>query len=210
MKRLVLAAVAGATVLAALPASAELERTLSLEKEARADDGTIALAWDGATASGLNTSWFLDSEVGGGSCGDTDERSFCDSTLVQVDPELFVDPKKRPTLTFRIEGFRQVDDFDLRVYRSNADGEAREYLGSPDSDVQKTSPLPIDPRATSVGDFESKVVTGVRPGDFYLVEVVYFAAAQATYDGLATLKGVPVQPAPEPTPTPSPSTSPAP
>ncbi len=202
MKRLVLATAAGLLGLAALPASAELERNVTLEKEAL-ENGVIAAEWEGSEGSGLNTSWFLDGTATTGSCADTDEMSRCDSTLIAIDPDLVFDAKKPSTLTFRIEGFGPTDDYDLRVYESDENGKVGTYLGSPASDAQSTSPLPIDPRATSVGDYET-VTTSVRPttkAKYYLVEVVYFAVADGTtYTGKATLSKVPAQPAPEPAP----------
>lgn len=209
MKRLVLAAAVGLTCLAAFPASATTEREVVLDRATLAD-GTIAAEWEGLELSGANTSFFLDGLATTGSCADTDATDYCDTTLVQVDPDLVLGTAK-PTLTFRIEGFRPVDDFDLRVYESNAAGEARTYLGSPESDNEKTSPLgDLDLRNTGAGDFETKVVTGVKPGRYYLVEVVYFAVAQGSYTGKATLTGVPAQPEPEPTATPTeePATTP--
>lgn len=198
MKRLVLATTAGLLGLAALPASADVERTAVLEKEAL-EAGSIAYEWTGSEGSGLNTSWFLDGTATTGSCADADEQSRCDSTLVQVDPDLVL-AKSGVPLTFRIEGFDPTDDYDLRVYASDAQGTARTYLGSPDSDAQAGSPLPIDPRATSFGDYETKVVPNARAGQYYLVEVVYFAVADGTsYTGRATLSKVPDQPEPAPT-----------
>ena len=198
MKRLVLATAAGLLCVAALPASAEIERTTVLEKEAL-DAGSITYEWTGSEGSGLNTSWFLDSETGAGTCADEDETTRCDTTLVQIDPELFLDKSKPSLLTFRIEGFGPTDDYDLRVYESDASGRLGTYLGSPTSDAQSTSPLPIDPRATSVGDYETVTASARTAGNYCLVEVVYFAVADGTsYTGKVTLSKVPAQPAPAP------------
>lgn len=113
-----------------------------------------------------------------------------------MDPDLVLGNSGAP-LTVRIEGFGPTDDYDLRVYASDAQGTAQANLGSPDSDVQAGSPLPIDPRATSLGDYETKVVPNAKAGPYYLVEVVYFAVADGTsYTGKATLSKVPAQPAP--------------
>jgi len=198
VKRLVLVTAAGLLGRAALPASAELERAVVLEREA-IEAGTITQEWTGSEGSGLNTSWFLDGTATTGSCADADETTRCDSTLVQVDPELVLGRSGVP-LTFRIEGFGPTDDDDLRVYASDAQGTARTYLGSPDSDAQAGSPLPVDPRATSLGDYETKVVPNAKAGQYFLVEVVYFAVADGTtYTGRATLSKIPAQSEPAPT-----------
>lgn len=204
MKRIVVTAVAGLACLAALPASAEKERDVVLDAAGLAD-GVIAAQWAGETRSGANTSWFLDGTATEGTCSDADERTFCDTTLIEID-EALVFGTSKPTLTIRMEGFRAVDDFDLRVWESNAAGDARTYLGSPESDNAKTSPLAdLDLRNTGPGDYETKTITNVKPGRYYLVEVVYFATAEGSYTGKATLSGVPAQPEPtetEETPAP--------
>lgn len=194
MKRLALAATGGLICLIAVPASAAPRTTEALSST------NLEANWQGATASGVNTSYFLDSFTGRGTCASTDAQSYCDATLVHVDPKIVTDGAT--TITFRIEDFgKAADDFDLRVYRSDAGGARLEYLGSPTGDIAKTSPLgDLDPRHTFMGDYETKVVTDIRAADYYLVEVVYFTVAESSYKGRATIANLPPQPEPEPAP----------
>ena len=155
--------------------------------------------WAGMKTSGANTS-FLTSLAKPAACS-TNPETYCDDTLVKLDV-LNTDAQTR--LKFRIADFgKPTDDFDLRVYRSDASGTVGAYLGSPVGDVASTSPLGSDdPRYTGPGDFETKIVSGVAPGDYYLIRVVYFAVADSTYKGSVTIEGLPPQPEPTPTPTP--------
>lgn len=154
-----------------------------------------AATWTGPHGLGANVSFFLDSLTGTGTCsGDVaDPQTACDKTLVRVNGIV----GEGSTVTFRIEGFQPVSDFDLRVYTADADGNEDTYLGSPtSSDVSESSPLEdLDPRYTGVGDFENKVVDVSAFADpdtgeidqYFLVEVPYFLVNHDTYDGLATL-----------------------
>ena len=149
---------------------------------------TTKATWAGTPGSGLNVSWFTDSLRPSGQCG-ADPQTYCDDTLVHFtsDKEL-----SDSALTFRMDGFQQTSDFDLRVYLSDETGEPIEYLGSPTGDAGAASPLGTsDPRNTSAGDFETKVVETAQPGDYYLVRVVYFAVANDSYKGTVTWAGTP-------------------
>lgn len=171
----------------ALPASAAPARTDSLSATEQ------TRTWTGATANGANVTWFPHSLIGGGTCN-ADPRTYCDETLIKVD---VLKTDNKTTLKFRIDGFgKPTDDFDLRVYSSNAAGEPVTYLGSPTGDVAATSPLGADdPRHTGPGDFETKIATGVKPGSYYLVQVVYFSVASSSYKGTVEMSKLPVQPA---------------
>ena len=182
------------------PASAAPARTTSVTALAQ------TATWTGATADGANVTFL---PVVTDACNTVDARSYCDDTLVKVDV-LATDATTQ--LKFRIADFgKAVDDFDLRVYRSNAAGTRGQYLGAPDGDIASSSPLGADdPRHTFAGDPETKVVNGVVPGEYYLVRVVYFAVASSNYKGSAQLLNLPPQPEPAPTPTDEPAPAPEP
>lgn len=180
MKKQIVVLAAVAALGAAAPAAASPQVTLT-------PDAPTA-KWTPAPASGANTSWFVHSLVGGGTCANTDERSRCDSTLVFID----ADKATAGKLTVRMDGFAAQDDFDLRVYDvgTKATGEGT-YLGSPTGDVAAGSPAGTnDPRHTGPGDFESKEVTGLKVNRFYRVDVVYFAVANGKYTGTVTASGL--------------------
>lgn len=182
MKLRTIALAGAATLAAAAPAAASPDATVT-------PDAPVA-TWNGPAANGLNTSFFLDGIATTGSCANTDEQTRCDSTKVFIDADTYASNAK---LTFRIEGFRQVDDFDLRVYDlGTKPNSAGTYLGSPTStDVSNSSPLGSDdPRYTSAGDFENKEVTGIKADRWYRVDVVYFATAGGTYTGKVTATGL--------------------
>lgn len=190
MHRAISAAVGGLTALAlAAPAAqAAPDRTLTLTHAA--PEATFT----SAPASGLNTSFFLDGTATTGACGKTDANR-CEETLVFVDSDFLTSPR----ITFRMEGFSAASDFDLRVYRSNEKGEALEKLGRPESDAVATSPLgSLDPRSTGPGDFETTPLTGVKRGQHYLMQVVYFAVANDKYTGKITLSKTKADPEPAP------------
>lgn len=162
--------------------------------------------WTGPVGNGLNTSFLFDGLAGQkGTCGPaTDLRTACDATVVRLTGVV----GEGSTLTFRIDGFRPVSDFDLRVYTAFG-GEVDAYQGSPTStDVSESSPLEKnDPRYTGAGDFENKVIdvfafadpdTGFIDQEF-IVQVPYFLVANDAYAGHATLDPRPFV-APDPLP----------
>ena len=153
--------------------------------------------WTGATTTGANTSFFATA----GTCNSVDAQSYCDDTLVKLD---VLKTDAMTQLKFRIADFgKPTDDFDIRVYTSDQYGSVGTYLGSPRGDVADTSPLDTnDPRHTGPGDFETKLVSNVLPGDYYLIRVVYFAIAQSNYKGSVQILNLPPQD--EPTPAPAP------
>lgn len=178
MKRSLLAAVLAATLLAAPAAQAAPDRAVTLSAV------EPVASWSGAAKTAFNTTFYMASTTGRAACGKT-AQDFCEDTLVRIDPEL-AGAKK---LAVRLDGFSQASDFDLRVYASNATGDALNDLGSPQGEVTQTSPLgTLDPRATAHGDFETKDLTGVKAGQHYLVRIVYFAVADEGYRGTVTLK----------------------
>jgi hypothetical protein len=175
-----LVAIVGAAVAVAMaaPAAQAAPRKATVTPTAKA-------AWNGTTAVGLNGTWFTDSLRPSGACG-KDTQNYCDDTLVHFTSTT---APADSYLTFRIDGFQPVSDFDLRVYLADSTGEPIEYLGSPTGDVTKTSPAGSDdPRNTWIGDYESKTVNAL-PGDYYLVRVVYFTVANDAYKGSVTWSG---------------------
>ena len=154
--------------------------------------------WTGATTTGANATWFAGV---GAKCNSVETQSYCDDTLVKLD---VLKTDAQTQLKFRIADFgKPTDDFDLRVYRSDEYGSVGTYLGSPRGDVADTSPLDtLDPRHTGPNDFETKIVSDVQPGEYYLIRVVYFAVAQSNYKGSVQILNLPPQPEPTPTPTP--------
>jgi hypothetical protein len=165
---------------------------------------TTAAKWDGVKTTGANVSWFTDSLRPSGKCDTAGPTSYCDDILVHFTA---AELAEGAALKFRIEGFDPLpSDFDLRVYRSDATGEAGEYLDSPEGDFA-SGPYPTDgsPLApvgevlfpnleTSSSDFETKIVdladtvdeeTGASDA-YFLVRVVYFAVADGTYKGSAS------------------------
>ena len=156
--------------------------------------------WTGTTAAGANTSFFATA----GTCNTVDARTYCDDTLVKLD---VLKTDALTQLKFRIAGFgKPTDDFDLRVYRSDEFGTVGTYLQAPRGDIADSSPLGTsDPRHTGPNDFETKIVSDVLPGEYYLIRVVYFAVAQSNYTGSVQVLNLPPQPEPTPTPTPTPT-----
>jgi hypothetical protein len=186
----VLAALALATPAAAAP-----------DKAATVTFAEPTQALEGDTATGVNVSYFLDPDVTTGTCA-KDPDNYCSTFLFKADEFTGTagsGTNRSATLTFRMDGFSEASDFDLRVYESDADGTKGAFLGYPEtSDIQDTSPLgDLDPRATFLGDYETKVVTGVRPGKHFLVEVPYFFAIEDRPVVTATLSKAAAPPAPE-------------
>jgi hypothetical protein len=156
----------------------------------------LPATWTSAAGSGLNTTFFTDSLVHKGQCG-ADAYNLCDDTLVHVTADQVVEGT---TMKFRIDGFSQTSDFDLRVYESDAAGAAGTYSGSPTGDAAAndiaagTPAAGNDPRATAAGDPETKVidVTGLVDDTgaldaYFLVRIPYFTVANDSYTGHATL-----------------------
>jgi hypothetical protein len=162
--------------------------------------------WASPAGVGLNTSYLLDGLAGQkGTCGGLDNpQTACDKTLVHLTGII----GEGSTVKFRIDGFLPVSDFDLRVYTADAAGNLETHLGSPSStDVSETSPLGADdPRWTSAGDYENKLVDVTQYADpetgvvdqWFAVVVPYFLSANDVYQGHATLDAKPfVAPEPE-------------
>lgn len=166
------------------------------------DPAGLKADWTGPTATGLNTSYFLGGTgpIPDGSCANAEPQTACDATLVHLTGTA----GEGSTLTFRIDGFLPISDFDLRVSTANPDGSADTYLGSPtSSDVSESSPLGSDdPRYTFAGDYENKVVNVADYADpdtgavdqYFLVEVPYFVVTSDAYTGHATLDAKPFVP----------------
>jgi hypothetical protein len=147
---------------------------------------TPTASWAGERATGTNVS-FVTTDLFEPKCS-RDIQTYCDDTLVKVS---FAEPTSA-TLRFRLDGFDpQLSDFDLRVYQTNSTGFPLVYRGSPtSSDISETSPLGADdPRYTSFGDYENKIVSVSQGTRYYLVRIVYFAVVNGTYTGSATLTG---------------------
>jgi hypothetical protein len=184
-----------AVALAAPAAQAAPDRTVEVSPT------TNVLKWTGASAVGLNLSWFVNRSQYPGTCS-KDPQTYCETTLVHVTAQ-DVAPSGR--LIFRIENFKPVSDFDIRVYESDAAGGADNKIGSPVGDVAATSPAGSDdPRFTGPGDFETTAIdlspyVSEETADvdaYFLVMVPYFTVINDTYDGKVTLEATPLPPAP--------------
>lgn len=162
-------------------------------------DTKLKADWTSPVGTGFNTSYFLDGTAGqAGTCGAlSDPRAACDKTLVHVTGTV----GEGSSITFRIDGFLPASDFDIRVYTSNAEGALESDLGSPTStDAEESSPLgALDPRRTSAGDYENKVVGLSEYADYetgkidqwFAVVVPYFLVVNDKYAGHATLDAKP-------------------
>ena len=126
--------------------------------------------WTGDTATGANTEY---DSASGEPCVDTDQvppahPEYCDLTLVNVNlPSTFWGPKSGG-LEVRLDNYKPVagSDFDLYIYRSNANGDRGAFVAS-------SADLPGAPENTTI----------TEPRGYYLIQVVYFAVAESNYDG---------------------------
>ncbi|MCW2967252.1 MAG: hypothetical protein JWM71_1024 [Solirubrobacteraceae bacterium] len=188
--RHLLALAALATAACAAPASAAtFDHTATLTP-----DATTA-SWTGATANGLNTSFFLDGTAPGqkGTCG-KDPNTMCESGLVHV----VASGVSGGQLKFRLDGFQPYSDFDLRVYSADEQGAPDGAALTPKGDNQSTSPAGAnDPRNTGAGDYETTTVDVSSlvddAGDvdaYFLVRIPYFMVANDSYKLTATLSGL--------------------
>jgi hypothetical protein len=113
----------------------------------------------------------------------------CDETLVRLADDFKANSKT--SLKFLIDGYTMpASDYDIRVYESNAAGQMKaQPVTSPTSETYGPMGLPSQ-LATFPGDAESITITGtsLKKGKYYLVQVVYFAAAGG-YRGTITLTG---------------------
>ena len=192
ISRTSLGMLAAAGLAAAVPA-AQASPNQTLSTATPEQPAKIAASWTGPVTSGMNTSFLLDY----GDCSGADPRTVCDRTLVRVVGTV----GEGSTVTFRIDGFKPVSDFDIRVYTADETGAQDTYLGSPTStDAGDQSGLGSDdPRYTSAGDFENKLVDVTPYADletgaidqYFLVVVPYFAVLQDSYVGKATLDAKP-------------------
>jgi hypothetical protein len=177
-RRILTAAALAAAVCAAPASAATTDHTLVLGPDALTGKVT------GATATGFNTSYFLDGIAGpGGTCG-KDTQTMCETTLVHV-----VAPETGGgTITFRLDGFQPYSDFDLRAYEADADGTPVSDMFDPTGDSESSPLGGIDPRATRAGDFETShaaltaddAIGGVD--QYFLVRVPYFMVPSDKYD----------------------------
>jgi hypothetical protein len=134
-------------------------------------------SWPGPTATAFNTTFAFPfpETTGTGSCG-KGLLNFCHTTLV-----------------FRIDGFEPHEDLDLRLQRLDPSTFAPLETLSPARRCpvsEGTGPVPL-----LAGDAESCTV-GVKRGQVYLLEVVYFAVPGGDYRGSVALSGVPAPPSP--------------
>jgi hypothetical protein len=151
--------------------------------------------WSGKADPGLNPSFFTGGE---GDCSGADPSKVCDDTLVRLADDFKAGAATK--MKFLIDGYAvPASDYDIRVYQSDAKGAAKTLLSTPTSETYE--PLGLGPAATAPGDAESWTAQGpgqLKAGRYYLVRVVYFAAAGG-YDGTITLTGAEKLPPPEPT-----------
>ena len=185
-KRLVFAAAAAATLALAGPAAAA-DRTVQITPAAP------TATWAGATTVGANASWFADGTQGQktGACT-KDATTYCDDTIIKVG-DFENHDEQGATILFRMEGFEQYEDFDLRISRLDEQGNPSELVspvsgGCPDTDGNGPFSAAI---GTFMGDYESCTVAGVAPGESFLMQVVYFAVPMGSYDGSAKITQLP-------------------
>lgn len=195
------ALVLAALIAAMAPGASAASPTQTLTTATETEPAKLAADWTGPTGLGVNLSYFLDGLLTTGSCGDVAEpQAACDKTLVHVKGVV----GDGSSVKFRIDGFLPISDFDIRVYTADADGNLDTYLGSPSStDVSESSPLgSSDPRYTSIGDYENKLVDLSPYADYetgaidqwFAVVVPYFLVVNDKYDGHATLDAKPFVP----------------
>jgi hypothetical protein len=150
--------------------------------------------WTGKPDPGLNPSFFTGGE---GDCSGGDPSTTCDDTLVRLADDFKAAAGTK--MKFLIDGYAvPASDYDIRVYQSDAKGAAKTLLSSPTSETYE--PLGLGAAATAPGDAESWTATGpsqLKAGRYYLVRVVYFAAAGG-YDGSIELTGAEKLPPPTP------------
>lgn len=181
MKRAIVAATA---VLVLLPthAQAALDRTVSV-------DATKSVTWNGTTATAVNATQFTtdDDAVYPAACA-KDPQNYCDYTLVTLSYPLTqaeIDAGKTKhsrNATFTLTEFTPiqgpVQDFDQKIYTSDAQGTKGEQLNLPWTTAQ-----PPD----SDESFTTKVeMTIAQPVKYILVEVIYFTTVQGSYKGTVT------------------------
>lgn len=166
MKRSIVSAALAAALAAAVAAPAAQaapDRTVSVSL------ANNVATYEGDAALGFNVSYF-DETAQPASCGKA-PQNFCDSTLVFVD-DSYTGSKKMDIV---MDGF-EISDYDLRVYKSDANGNPLAFEGYPTG--HGTSPagtlLP-----TFLGDPETKNLLGVKAGSYYLVDLVYFSTVPA-------------------------------
>lgn len=190
MKKLLLAAMA----LAILPftgASAEPpERSYELVAGG-------SQTWDGPQSPAINANYHGNLDTGEPAIDDevrkvspvgvcsSDPTTYCDYTLVKVSnpvPETDTDGKLSRPIQFTVR--EALGDLDLRIYESNPEGEAVTFIG------QSAGPLDTLDHTDLDETFGFNVIT-TRPTvakptqplvseKYYLVEVVYYAAAGYT------------------------------
>jgi hypothetical protein len=180
MHRTILAlAMAGALALTPSAASAATGGTASLDKPFK---------WSGGPDNGLVLPLVF-SQIEQGPISESTTActavETCDETLVKVDAA-----DATNDLTINVVGHDGNTpvlpvvggaDLDLYVFKSDAAGAKGEAIG----------------QSINSGSNENVTLAGVEPG-FYLVQVRYYHAVQATYDATATLS-VPAPPEPEET-----------
>jgi hypothetical protein len=183
-----------ASLALAAPAHAAADHSVSVSPAAPTQTVT------GATTSGFNTSWLayeLSAKAPAPVCG-KDPNTMCESTLVHVTG----DDIGSGTVTFRLDGFQQYSDFDLKTYESSAAGDQVRNLGSPTGDPTATSTLPVDALSTAAGDFETKTVSisdyldgeGGPLDAYFLIDIPYFVVPNDSYKLHVTLATAPFVP----------------
>lgn len=186
-----LVALAGLAV--AAPANAA-DRTVTVTPAAP------AVSWAGPLTNGLNLTFLVDGPGATKAACGKDLQNYCDTTLVHVLADNVAEGMR---IKFRIDGFGQASDFDLKVYASDETGAADGELGSPTGDAAASDPFNgtpaagkgLDLRQTAAGDYETNILDlgDARDPDtgavdaYYLVQVPYFMVANDTYAGHATL-----------------------
>jgi hypothetical protein len=142
--------------------------------------------WNGTRSTALNISGYNNNNVA--TCGTT-VQDYCDFAHVRADlpfPANSILKTYKKTITFTLDTFDPaITDFDMAIYSSNAAGDAIERLGF--SGANPGDPETFSTQATSTRTYNADgTVATENITSYFLVEVVYFAAVNATYHGRAT------------------------
>lgn len=181
MRRAIIAATA---VLVLLPSNAQAapDRTITIEKGASA-------TWNGTAATAANVThfWTEDDAALPEACA-KDPQNYCDYTLVALSYPLTQAEKDAGktfhtrNATFTLTEFTPIagpiQDFDQKIYASDAQGTKGEFINTPWTTAQ--------PPASDESHSTSVKTTLTEPVKYYLVEVIYFNTVNGSYRGTVT------------------------
>ncbi|MGH2692073.1 MAG: hypothetical protein ACRDHM_06185 [Actinomycetota bacterium] len=153
-------------------------------------EGTVTpgtpFTWDGTRATAFNISGFNNGNVA--TCGE-DIDDFCEYAHITANlpfPAGSTAKTYTKSLTFMIDTFDPpVTDFDMALYTSDATGAKLDRLDFSGNNPGEAEDLSTSVRSTRTYNADGTVATE-NITSYYLIEVVYFAAVNATYKGTAT------------------------